>query len=181
MDVLSHGLWAAAAAEILRRKRGGTGRQVGLAAALGVVPDVAQLLPVAAWFLAQGTPGAIGEFIAAMPGQEPSMPGAVSATSHHLHCIFHSAPIAIVVGLVAWRLRVRCGFWIAMAGWWSHIALDVPTHSYDYYAVPVFYPFTYWGFDGVAWTNPWVMGTGFVALVAVYAWLWRTRPGRAPS
>lgn len=173
MDVLAHGLWGAAVAEVVRRERGGTRAQVALAAAVGMAPDVGQFLPVAAWFLAHGNPGAILEFARATPGAEPSMPGAVIATSHHLHCIFHSAPIAITMSLATWRLLGR--LWLPIVGWWSHIALDVPTHSGEYYAVPVFYPFTYWGFDGVAWTNPWVMGIGYAALAVVYAWLWRTR------
>jgi hypothetical protein len=173
VDAFSHGLWGAAVAEVVRRKRGGTRGQVALAAVLGIAPDVGQLLPVAAWFLAQSEPGAILEFIRAVPGGEPSMPDAVRATSHHLHCVFHSAPIAITVSLAPWRLLGR--LWIPLVGWWSHIAVDVPTHSGDYYAVPVFYPFTYWGFDGVAWTNPWVMGLGYAALGVVYARLWRTR------
>ena len=27
-------------------------------------------------------------------------------------------------------------------------------HSRDFYPVPVFYPFTKWGFDGWAWNTP---------------------------
>jgi membrane-bound metal-dependent hydrolase YbcI (DUF457 family) len=59
---------------------------------------------------------------------------------------------------------VRRTLWIPLLGWWSHIVIDVFTHSADYYAVPVLYPFTERGFDGIAWITPWFMvqlhGTG---------------------
>jgi hypothetical protein len=37
---------------------------------------------------------------------------------------------------------VRRTLWLPLLGWWSHIVIDVFTHSADYYAVPVLYPFT---------------------------------------
>jgi hypothetical protein len=68
-----------------------------------------------------------------------------------------------------------------------HIVVDAFTHSADYYAVPVLYPFTYRGFDGVAWNAPWFMALNYVALATVSVWLairWKRRdgtPSRAPS
>jgi membrane-bound metal-dependent hydrolase YbcI (DUF457 family) len=70
---------------------------------------------------------------------------------------------------------VRRGFWIPLLGWLSHIVIDVFTHSADYYAVPVLYPFTERGFDGIAWITPWFMALNYTALVAVGAWLLMTR------
>jgi membrane-bound metal-dependent hydrolase YbcI (DUF457 family) len=77
----------------------------------------------------------------------------------------HSAPVAAIVTALAWG--VRRAFWLPLLGWWSHIAIDVFTHSADYYAVPVLYPFTERGFDGIAWTTPWFMVLNYVALVLV--------------
>jgi hypothetical protein len=48
--------------------------------------------------------------------------------------------------------------------------IDVFTHSAYYYAVPVLYPFTERGFDGIAWTTPWFMVLNYAALVLVGAW-----------
>ena len=85
----------------------------------------------------------------------------------------HSAPIAGVVTLVAW---VACrAFWIPLLGWWLHIVIDVFTHSADYYAVPVLYPFTERGFDGIAWITPWFMVLNYAALTAVAIWLVTSR------
>lgn len=175
MDLLSHVSWAGAAAEALRRRDpSSSGSPVPAAMALGAAPDLGQLLPVAAWSLGQDDPlQVVRQFIAAQPGGEPAMPALVSLISHHLHCIGHSAVIAAVVAFVVWRLRGRS--WIPLVGWWLHIAVDVPTHSSDFYAVPFLYPFTYWGFDGVAWTNPWVLAVNYAALAAAGVALLLTR------
>lgn len=101
------------------------------------------------------------------------MPPIVQLLSHNLHCVMHSAPIAGFVTVVA--CMVRRTLWLPLLGWWSHIVIDVFTHSADYYAVPVLYPFTERGFDGIAWITPWFMALNYTALVAVGAWLLMTR------
>ena len=152
---------------------GGERSQVVVAVALGALPDIAQLLPVAAWGLATGDASVIGLFAMATPGNEPQIPASVRMASHHLHCSLHSVPIAAAVGAAVWY--IRRALWIPLIGWWLHIALDIPTHSREYYAVPLLYPFTYWGFDGIPWTNSWILGLNYTALAATYGWLWRGR------
>ena len=94
--------------------------------------------------------------------------------SHHLHCILHSAVVAAAVTLA---LRVVLGrWWLPLLGWWSHIVIDVFTHSADFYPSPVLYPLTYQGFDGIAWNRPDFQWLNYSALVAVTLWLlWRWR------
>ena len=93
----------------------------------------------------------------------------VQLWSHNLHCVMHSAPIAAVVTGAVWV--VRRVFLIPLLGWWLHIVIDVFTHSADYYAVPVLYPFTERGFDGIAWITPCFMALNYAALVSVGIWL----------
>jgi hypothetical protein len=101
------------------------------------------------------------------------MPAAVLFVSHHLHCIAHSAVVAGAVTWLVWHLRRA--MWIPLLGWWSHIVIDVFTHSADYYASPVLYPFTERGFDGIAWNTPWFMALNYLALGAIGLWLLHTR------
>ena len=103
------------------------------------------------------------------PALEPILPSAVIFVSHHLHCMAHSAVVAGVVTLLVWRFRPA--LWIPLLDWWSHIVIDVFTHSTDYYASPVFYPFTKRGFDGIAWNTPWFMVLNYLALLATGLWL----------
>ncbi len=97
------------------------------------------------------------------------MPAAVIFVSHNLHCTSHSAVVAAVVTLLVWRLRR--GWWIPLLGWWSHIVIDVFTHSADYYPSPVLYPFTQRGFDCIAWNIPWFMALNYLTLLATGLWL----------
>jgi hypothetical protein len=180
MDILAHGLWVAAGAEWLRRKKRLTKRGVWGAVALSVLPDLVQIVPVALWAASTGDGSALLAYIVAAPGEEPPMPPLVAALAHHLHCIMHSVIIAGAATLAAWAVSKR--FPLVLLGWWAHIALDVPTHSSDYYVVPIFYPLTYRGFSGIAWTTPWFFVVNYALLVAVLAWLYRTRrTGQAAS
>jgi membrane-bound metal-dependent hydrolase YbcI (DUF457 family) len=88
--------------------------------------------------------------------------------------VLHSAVIAALVTALAWRRRGA--FWWPLAGWWSHIVIDVFSHSADFYPSPVLYPFTQRGFDGLAWNTPGFMAANYAALAACTTWLWLTRP-----
>ena len=178
MDVIAHGLWAGAAAVGLGRTRSVSRADIAGAILLGVAPDAAQLMPVLAWSLSQPDTVAIAyAFITALPGKEPSLPPLVILVSHHLHCVTHSAVIAAVIGLIAWRMRGS--LWVPLVGWWLHIALDIPTHSDAYYAVPFLYPIADWVFDGVPWTTPWLLALNYLALAGAGWFLFVRKPGRA--
>ena len=174
MDIVAHTLWAAAGVAVIHRRRPLSRSTVAATLVLAALPDVIQLLPLAGWWLfAEGSFAALLEYAVAVPGQEPALPPLVGLLSHHLHCVMHSAPIAGLVTLALWALRRT--LWIPLLGWWSHIVIDVFTHSADYYAVPVLYPFTERGFDGIAWITPWFMVLNYSALAAVGIWLLMSR------
>ena len=138
MDLVAHTLWAAAGAAAIHRSRPLSRRTVVATLVLAALPDVLHLLPVAGWRLfADGSFAALRRYAVAIPGQEPGLPPLVGLLSHHLHCVMHSAPIAGPVTLALWA--VQRTLWIPLLGWWSHIVIDVFTHSADYYAVPVLY------------------------------------------
>jgi LexA-binding, inner membrane-associated putative hydrolase len=170
MDIVAHTLWAAAGAALVQRRRPLARGAVIATLVLAALPDVIHLLPITAWWLfANGSFADVRAYAVAVPGQEPALPPLVGLLSHHLHCVMHSAPIAGLVTLALWA--VRRTLWVPLLGWWSHIVIDVFTHSADYYAVPVLYPFTERGFDGIAWTTPWFMALNYLALAMVGAWL----------
>lgn len=179
MDIVAHALWVGMGAAVIHRSRPLSRGTVVTTLVLAALPDMLHLLPIAGWWLfADGSFAALRGYAVAIPGQEPGLPPMVRLFSHHLHCVMHSAPIAGVVTLVAWV--ARRAFWIPLLGWWLHIVIDVFTHSAAYYAVPVLYPFTERGFDGIAWITPWFMALNYAALAAVAVWLLtsRKRPNR---
>jgi hypothetical protein len=186
MDIVAHTLWTALAIASWRRRKPITGPMAAAALSMAALPDAVQLLPIALWWLfGNGTLDALQAYAMASPGVEPSLPPLVRDAAHHLHCALHSAPIAAAVSLALWPVLPK--LWAPLFAWWLHIVVDVFTHSADYYAVPVLYPFTYRGFDGVAWNAPWFMALNYVALATVSVWLairWKRRdgtPSRAPS
>jgi hypothetical protein len=176
LDLLAHGLWAAAGAEMLRRGPGATRRTRTAIVALSVLPDVPQTIPLFVWAVSVGSLQSLYQYAFAVPGTEPWLPLLVQAWAHHLHCIPHSMVVAGIVTLLVWRMRRA--WLVALLGWWSHIAIDIFTHSADYYAVPVLYPFSYRGFDGVAWNSPSFMVVNYLMLATVWLLLWMTRHRR---
>ena len=179
MDILAHGLWAGAVATLIRRRRPDVGRKTVVAIiAFAVLPDLVQLAPALAASASDAAPlQLLYAHITAVPATQSRMPPWADELAHHLHCVLHSVIVAgFFTILAAWK---KPKLLFALAGWWLHIALDIPTHSDDYYAVPIFYPLTYWGFNGVAWTEPWMLTLNYIALGAAYLALRISRPSQA--
>tara|TARA_B100001105_G_scaffold249361_1_gene236204 strand:- start:3183 stop:3779 length:597 start_codon:yes stop_codon:yes gene_type:complete len=180
MDIVAHSLWAGLGAVAAARRWPVSASQARAAVALAALPDIGHLIPIALWgLLGNGTWQALRSYAFATPGAEPWLPAGVQAWSHTMHCVMHSAVVASVVTMLAW-FRWR---WllVPLAGWWSHIVIDVFTHSREYYPSPVFYPITDRGFDGIAWPTPWFMALNYAALGIAGLWLWRSSRTREAS
>lgn len=170
MDIFAHVLWAGAGVTLARRRWKISRRTAVITVGLAALPDVMHLLPIIAWWLVgDGTLATLKAYAFAVPGREPTLPPLVNLTSHHLHCIMHSAVVAGTVAAVFW-VTMR-SLWIPLLGWWSHIVIDVFTHSAVFYPVPVLYPITERGFDGLAWNTPWFMALNYLALATTVLWL----------
>ena len=172
MDIFAHSLWVVAGAKLARRHRIIVGRGTIVAGAvLAALPDVVHMVPVISWaLLGSGSIADLRAYAVAVPGGEPAMPMMVELLAHHLHCMMHSAIVAGAATLLV--LMVNRSVWFPLLAWWSHIVIDVFTHSDDYYPSPVLYPITYSGFDGLAWNRPGFLAVNYTLLIAVYAWLY---------
>jgi hypothetical protein len=181
MDILAHGLWAGIGVAWARRQWPVPRKAAAATVGLAVAPDLVQLTPllVAALFGGEGV-RLLSAYAMALPGFEPAMPPLVAAWVNHLHCIMHSAIVAAAVTAIVWAWRKA--LWLPLLGWWSHIVIDVFSHSADFYPVPVLYPFTQRGFDGIAWNTPAFMITNYAAIALAVAALvftaHRSRIGR---
>jgi LexA-binding, inner membrane-associated putative hydrolase len=174
VDIVAHTLWASAGLVLARRRWPLAPRTQFLTLALAALPDIPHLLPVIGWWLfGGGSLAALRAVMIAVPGQEAVLPPLVTQWSWHLHCVMHSAVVAGAATLALWALRRS--LWIPLLGWWSHIVIDVFTHSAAYYPAPVLYPFSQRGFDGLAWNTPWFLGLNYVVLAAVSMALWLSR------
>lgn len=174
MDIVAHAMWAGLGTQAVARRYRLRQRTVLATVALAVLPDLLQLLPIAAWALAgDGSIAALWAYVVATPGEEPRLPASIGIASYHLHCVMHSAVIAGAFTALLW-MRTR-SLWFPLLGWWSHIVIDVFTHSQDYYPSPVLYPITMQGFDGVAWNQPWFIAVNYGALILGWLWLFHRR------
>jgi len=56
------------------------------------------------------------------------------------------------------------------APWYVHIALDIPTHTLQFFPTPVFHPISDAMFDGVRWSTPivWFSNVGALAVLWFY-------------
>ena len=181
MDIFAHALWAGAGVVLARRRWPRIApRTVVLTMTLAALPDLFHPLPLIGWWLfGDGSLAVLRAYATALPTNEPVLPPWVALWSHHLHCVAHSAVVAAVATALLWAMMRSV--WIPLLGWWSHIVIDVFTHSADFYPSPVLYPFTQRGFDGLAWNTPWFVLANYTALVAVGLWLLMSAPRPAKA
>jgi hypothetical protein len=173
MDIVAHALWAGAGTALAARRFQIEPRTVIATMAFAALPDLLQFLPIFGWVLfGDGSWTALVAHAIALPGHEPVMPPVIALTSYHLHCIAHSAVVATALSAVMWI--VTRSLWIPLLGWWSHIVIDVFTHSADFYPAPVFYPISHRAFDGIAWNEPWFMALNYTTLGVVCVWAVRS-------
>jgi len=167
MDILAHALWAGAGVTLARRRWSLTSATVATTVVLAVLPDVFHVLPIIGWWLGgDGSLATLRAYAMALPGQEPRVPALVELWSHHLHCVLHSTVVAGAVTLVCGALLRT--LWVPLLGWWSHILIDVFTHSAEYYPVRLFYPVSERFFDGLAWNTPWFLVLNYASLAVTW-------------
>ncbi len=178
MDIVAHGIWVGLGLAFASRYTPIARSTVCTTVALSVAPDLLHLLPVLVWAPLQ--PDGFKTLIAyaiATPKTEPTLPYLVDLIAHHLHCVMHSAVVVAIVSLFLWLFKQA--HWLPVLGWLSHVLIDVFTHSADFYPSPVFYPFSYRGFDGIAWNTSWFMLANYTAIaVAGVALFFDTKRGK---
>ncbi len=166
MEIVAHSLWAAAAVTAVNRS---TRMRLRMVPAVwwAVFPDVIAFGPAIAaglWLRLTG-----------------------SSSSHvHLGVPLYPAAHSLLVFLPAFGLAALLARRIVyeMLGWLLHILIDIPTHSFSYYATRFLWPVSDFRIDGIAWWTPWFWIATYMALAAVYFLMWRKRwlkPAPAPA
>lgn len=161
VDSLAHALLAAAAATTAKRSCGVRIRALAFAF-WAVFPDVFAFGPlIAAALWLRFTQG----------------PAGLAAHGGHLHLGFplyamaHSVVVfAAVYGVCCLVARRPI---VSMTGWLLHILIDIPTHSYSYYATRFLWPLSDFAFNGVPWWRAWLWWSTYACLSVAYVILWR--------
>jgi hypothetical protein len=166
MEIVAHGLWAAAAA-ITAKRSAKTRVHVGWAVWWAAFPDVLAFGPAIAaglWLRLAGGPNAGPADGHLLPHVHVGLP---------LYPAGHSLIVFLLVFGIASILARRIVF--EMLGWLLHILIDIPTHSFSYYATRFLWPVSDYRVDGIAWWTPWFWAATYAALVLVYFVLWKKR------
>ena len=160
MDIIAHGLWAAAGATAARKSANARIR-LGWTGFWAMFPDL----------LAFGPPVAGGLWLLLTGG---SLRGSRLPRVNfgvQLYPLGHSLIAFLLVFAVASLLARRVV--LELLGWLSHILIDIFTHSYRYYATRFLWPLSDIRFNGLPWWTPWFWISTYVALAIVYFLLWR--------
>jgi hypothetical protein len=143
MEIVAHGLWAAAGA--IAAKRSTTARiSVWLTVWWAAFPDVlafGPLVAVAVWLRLAGRFDPSGGF-----DRPPVQIGLPLYPAGHSLIVF-----ALVIGVTSILAR-RIVF--EMLGWLMHILIDILTHSFSYYGTRFLWPLSDYRIDGIAWWTP---------------------------
>lgn len=163
MEIVAHGLWAAAAA-ITAERTSTAPISIGWSVWWTAFPDVLAFGPLVAiglWLrLVDGTSAPeVGHVLPRMGIRLPLYPAG------------HSLIVFLLVFGLTTILARRIVY--SMLGWLLHIVIDVPTHSFSYYATRFLWPISDFRIDGIAWGTPWFWAATYVALGLVYGVMWR--------
>ena len=176
MDILAHGLWAGAAAKGLNKKRVGKPLSFWKTAFWGIFPDLFAFTLGFAWLFGNLIFGGMSFSDLPRPGEiEPAAQDTlpIFRLTSLLYSISHSAVIFFIVfGIIF--LILRRPIW-ELGGWFIHILLDIPTHSYQFYPTPFLWPLSGWKFDGFSWGTPWFLVLNYSVIVVAYLLLRKKR------
>lgn len=181
MDVFAHGLWAGVAAKMANKNSAIAGKikkplKVWQTVLWGVFPDIFAFAIPFVWMFWNII---IGEMnFSDFPRPETVEPAVrdtlpVFQLASILYNISHSLIVFVLIFALI-RIIFRRTPW-EMSGWFLHILIDIPTHSYRFYPTPFLWPFSEWKFDGFSWGTPWFMILNYSAIILVYLILRRKK------
>jgi len=168
MDIISHGIWASLAAKTAN-KQYKRPLNLRLAFFFGVFPDLfAFTLPFIflLWsFFFYGTFGFDMRNLQEIEGS-PQNAFPVAGITYNLYRLSHSAIIFLLVFFFVFLFLKRPIF--EMLGWFLHILIDIPTHTYKFFPTPFLWPVSDFKIDGFSWGTPWFLILNYGAIIFVY-------------
>ena len=175
MDIFSHGLWAAAGAKGLNKAQDKRRVNIWVATLWGMFPDLFAFSIPFMFIVGSVIFGSahFSDFGAHPMVAEPPGGGAflVAHLAHALYNVSHSLVVFSVVFFGVWAYFKQAR--LELLGWFLHIIMDIPTHTYAFFPTPVFWPLFDWRFNGFSWANPRFLILNYSVLLIVYAVLWR--------
>ena len=85
---------------------------------------------------------------------------------YDLYDISHSMVTALVFIAIAYKINKDFAW--PMLAWPMHIVVDFFTHSIEFFPTPILWPISDYRFDGVPWSNPYVLVINFVLIFVIF-------------
>lgn len=162
MDFISHGLWAGITSG--RKNK----RDFWKSFAWGAMPDI---IPFSPMFI-------IG-FYNMVFGSSSSFFGrpdiaTIPSYVFDLYSVTHSYFTFLFVFLIFYLIYKKPN-WL-MIGWPIHITMDIFTHSKAFFPTPFLWPFSSYRFDGVPWSNWFILIPDVLILAILYLYFFVIKP-----
>ncbi len=185
MDIISHGFWAATVYKAANKNNNQSRlRQKSnflLFVFWSILPDVVSFGLLFLWFaiiiISSGFDFSIlPHHMRTIDANEP--PALMGFTPiFRVTSILYSASHSIIIFSAIFGLfflLIKSPPW-TMLGWFFHILIDIPTHSYQFYPTPFLWPVSGWYFHGISWGAPWFLILNYSVMVLVYYFFWRKK------
>ena len=85
---------------------------------------------------------------------------------YSLYNVTHSLIIAMLFIFIAYIFKRE--FCFSMLAWPFHIIIDFFTHSIEYFPTPILWPISNYRFDGIPWSNQYIMIGNIVCIFLVF-------------
>ena len=92
---------------------------------------------------------------------------------YDLYDISHSMVTALVFIAIAYKINKDFAW--PMLAWPMHIIVDFFTHSIEFFPTPILWPISDYRFDGVPWSNPYVLVINFVLIFVIFFYRWKNK------
>lgn len=158
MDIISHALWSAAIF---------FNTNPWLAVLAGVLPDLLAFTPLTTYQLLKREPLS-AHHLGTMRARYESYPRALRLYANRVYQTTHSLLVASVVIGLAWTVW---GVQLWLLAWPLHILIDVPLHQKAFFGTRIFWPLSNWAYDGMYWSNRYVLIANAFFLLVVYTLL----------
>lgn len=162
MDFISHGLWAGVASGRKNKK------DFWKSFIWGAMPDVIPFAPVfISGFYKMIFSGDAGFFGRPVISEIPSY-------VFKIYSVTHSYFTFLFVFLIMYLIYKKPNY--LMIGWPIHITMDIFTHSKAFFPTPFLWPFSSYRFDGVPWSNSYILIPNLVLLLVFYLYFFIIKP-----
>jgi membrane-bound metal-dependent hydrolase YbcI (DUF457 family) len=164
MDVLAHGLWSNVMYRIIPQTRNHK-KHTLWGIAFGVLPDLVAFAPFFAdWFWKIITNQASATF-----GRPDFAETALTRYAAESYNYTHSFVVFIFFLLIVWVTWKKFPWFLL--GWGLHIAVDIFSHSREFYPTPFLFPFSDYNVNGVSWAHPIFMAINYGLLFIFYIFI----------